>query len=388
MEWQDWKGLPAFFYLLLFVWYLKGPILQKVFAFSFQWVTTIALWYLAEGISLVFMDYSHPRFNFIGFVEMLVIYSLYIILMAKFSRRLMNRMLSYGNTMMWIIYSAGAVFSFVVLTTSRDFPGSLMQFNMVIIFVLWAFIILCYAILASNEKSAKAHQAETLSLQIHAMQEQTDAEKKYREDVGILRHDMRHEMGVIMELFRTGKTAEAEEVFADWNESLGDTAPEVFCAEPMLNAVFTRFERKANDKNLQLDVSSNIPETISLDTIKLSIVVSNALENALHAAEKVLAQNADTIRRVIKVKLFQNGAQIGLEISNPCAGDVEFDGKGLPVTHRANHGIGTRSIASFAEENNYLLDFNVHDETFTMRLVMKADNSVPRKLKSPKNAYV
>jgi hypothetical protein len=374
MEWQDWKGLPAFFYLLLFAWYLKGPMLQKVFAFSFQWVITISLWYLMEGITLAFIDYSHPRFNFINFIGMIIIYGIYIILMAKYFKNIMSRMLTYGSKSAWFIYSAGAVYSFVILTISRDFPGSLMQFNMLIIFVLWAFIVLCYAILTTNEKSAKEHQAETLSLQIHAMREQTDIEKKHRDDMGILRHDMRHEMAIIMELFRTGKAEEAEDVYDDWNKSLSEAVPKTLCAEPMLNAVFSRFERKAKDKNIDLEVSSNIPETIPLDTIKLSIITSNALENALIAAEKVQNQNTETIQRVISVKLFQNGTQIGLEITNPCTEPVEFDGRGFPVTRTIGHGIGVRSIAAFAEDKGYLLNFKSHDETFTMSLVMAAND--------------
>jgi hypothetical protein len=368
----DWKGLPAFFYLVLFMWYVKGQTLHKVFAFCFQWITTIALWYLAEGITRIFIPNSNINFNRILFFEMMVIYGAYTLFMVKFSRRLMNRMIAYGNRTSWMIYSVGAVYSFVFLTTSRDFPGSLMQYIMLIIFVLWAFVVLCYAIISTHEKAAQAHQAETLSLQIHAMREQTDADKKHRNDIEILRHDMRHEMGIIMELFRTGKNAEAEEVFADWNTSLNEAAPKTLCAEPVLNAVFSRFEYKAKYKDIHLDVYSNIPDTLPLDTIKLSIIASNALENALTATEKVSAQNADTTtnRRKISVKLIQNDEHIGMEITNPCTENIEFDSKGLPITHKANHGIGVRSIAAFAEDNAYLLHFNLQDELFTMQLLM------------------
>ncbi len=208
-----------------------------------------------------------------------------------------------------------------------------------------------------------------LLLQMNAMREQTDAEKKHRDDMAILRHDMRHEMGVIMELFRTGKDAEAEAVYADWQNSLSMAVPAVMCAEPVLNAVFSRFKRRADDMHIYIYVTSNIPGDISVDTISLSVMVSNALENALTAADKVPERG----RREIRVKLIQSGTQIGLEVINPCAEPVEFNENGLPVTHRIGHGIGVRSIAAFAQENDYMLDFSESDSKFTMRLVMRLD---------------
>ncbi len=220
----------------------------------------------------------------------------------------------------------------------------------------------------THEKSAQTHYAQTLLLQMKALLDTNEAEKKYREDMEILRHDMHHEMGVIVELFRTGKTAEAEAVYADWQSSLDLAAPGAICAESMLNAVFTRFERKAADKDIRLFVTSNVPESLPLDTIKLSVMVSNALENALAATEQIPQRD----KRVIRVKLMQNGTQIGLEVINPCAEPIEFDEKGLPASYKAGHGIGARSIAAFAEENGYMLDFGYADGKFTLRLVMGA----------------
>ncbi len=69
--------------------------------------------------------------------------------------------------------------------------------------------------------------------------------------------------------------------------------------------------------------------------------------------------------------MIQNDVQVGLEVINPCAGSVEFDNKGVPITHKAGHGIGMRSIVAFAESNGYLLDFRYDQKKFAMRLVMR-----------------
>ncbi len=247
------------------------------------------------------------------------------------------------------------------------------------LFILWSFGVLCFTIINTHEKAAQEHNAETLVLQMNAMREQTDAEKRHREDTEILHHDMRHEMGLIMELFRTGKDAEAEAVYAGWRNSLSGAVPAALCAEPVLNAVFSRFERKGAEKNIRLYVNSNIPDTLPIDTIGLSVIASNALENALAATDKVPEQD----KRTIRVKLIysgpqsgpHSGLQIGLEVTNPCAAPVEFDDRGLPVTNQSGHGIGVRSIAAFAEDNGYLLNFSYTEGKCTMQLVMNLEVS-------------
>ncbi len=80
-------------------------------------------------------------------------------------------------------------------------------------------------------------------------------------------------------------------------------------------------------------------------------------------------------KRVIRVRLVSSGDLIGLEVINPCAAPVTFSERGLPVASEIGHGIGVRSIAAFAKENDYILNFNNTERRFTMRLVMRLEPS-------------
>ncbi len=54
----------------------------------------------------------------------------------------------------------------------------------------------------------------------------------------ILRHDMRHEAGVIAEMYRAGKEEQAEAVYERWQASLSKAAPETVCKpDPMFEGV-------------------------------------------------------------------------------------------------------------------------------------------------------
>ncbi len=346
----------------------KGQTFQKLFAFFMSGQLSSMNVSIANVLVSSVASTERPGGQIAFFLLSMLLLGIYLTLVLRFGRRFFERLFVDDRHKVWALYSFGAAFSFFISSALQWQTVGALLYIVLILFILCSFCVLCYTVIKTHEKAASEYYAETLSLQMNAMREQTDAEKKYRKGMEILRHDMRHEMGVIMELYRTGKNAEAEAVYADWQTALTDTVSEPLCAEPMLNAVLTRFVRKAKDMGIHLFVNSNIPSEISLDTIKLSVVLANALDNALATADKVPDDN----NRVIRVKLIQRGSQIGLEVANRCARPVVLDDRGLPITHDIEYGIGIRSIAAFAETNDYLLNFSFVENMLALRLVMAA----------------
>ncbi len=367
-EFERFMGLP---FLPATLWLFSGMTFQKVFAFFMQYQITALPTHLADALVGASIGYDSPHALIMFLTVSLVLLAIYMALVLRYGRQLFERMFLDGRRGQWVLYSFGAIFSFMfVLSVNWATMGAVLYFALML-FILWSFGVLCFMIISAHEKAAQVHNTETMALQMNAMREQTESEKKHRADMEILRHDMRHEMGAITELYRTGKADEAEAMYADWQTTLHDAVPALLCAEPVLNAVLTRLGRKAKDRNIALYVNSNIPGELPLDTIKLSVMVANALENALAATDKV----TEAEQRLIRVKLIQSGNQIGLEVVNPCTLPVEFNEAGLPVTNEIGHGIGVRSIAAFARDNDYILDFSNTDSKFTMRLVMRLDDA-------------
>ncbi len=359
--------IPILF-LPVVLWLFQGQSLQKIFYCFMQHQITALETFVADMLVGITIGHEHP-YALVMFLSLsIALLGVHVILVLRFGRRVFKRMFVDSRRIDWALYSFGAIFSFILIVSVKWVKVGAEMYIALMLFILWSFGLLCFTIIKTHEKTVQTHYAQTLLVQMNAMREQTDVEIKYRNDMEILRHDMRHEMGVIMELFRTGKIAEAETVYTEWKNSLAGTAPAALCAEPMLNAVFSRFERRAEAKHIRLYVKSNIPAALPIDTIKLSVIISNALENALVATEKIVDHN----KRTIRVKLLQSDTQIGLEIVNPCMDSVEFDDKGLPVTLHAGHGLGVRSIAAYAADNGYLLDFSCQEAKFTMRLVMES----------------
>ena len=113
-----------------------------------------------------------------------------------------------------------------------------------------------------------------------------------------------------------------------------------------------------------MEAKISLPETLPVDESELAIVVANALENAIHANLELPRE-----QREIRCKMVGT-PDVMLEISNPCTGNVSFDGKGLPLAKKEGHGLGVRSISAFCRKNGAVCQFDLKDRWFRLRVVL------------------
>ena len=120
----------------------------------------------------------------------------------------------------------------------------------------------------------------------------------------------------------------------------------------------------AERNNIKVRVSANIPYNTGVDEMQLAIAVSNLLENAIHACEK-LPEAERFIEITAKFK-----QQLLLEIVNSCEGRSKLDEDGYPVTDEEGHGIGTRSVLDFVKKTNSEIRYIADDDRFKVRMIV------------------
>lgn len=196
------------------------------------------------------------------------------------------------------------------------------------------------------------------SLLEQRIQETTALESQMR----IQRHDQRHRNLLMLEMLRAGRTQEALAYLDENTASLTEPDGEHYCTDPILDAVFTIFARKAREKKIPLELSLSMPKYFAFSTGELSVVLSNVLENAIHA-NLLLPEEM----RMMKCRCVSS-PQFMFQLSNPFSGQVLFDSDGLPVTEELGHGTGVRSIVAFCEKNEVYSEFKVEDGWFVFRM--------------------
>lgn len=183
------------------------------------------------------------------------------------------------------------------------------------------------------------------------------------ERIRIERHDLRHRLRSILTMLESEEYEEAKEYIHASSQFFNEKKTERYCQNPIIDSVFAAYFSDAEKHGIKIQTQLAVPNELPIDASEFSIVVANAIENAINACK-----NLPEDKRIIRCK-YVIGPRHMFQIANPYQGKIEFDEKGRPLTFKTNHGIGTRSIVAFAEKHNAQLNYKTKDGWFYFRIV-------------------
>ncbi|MEA4923171.1 MAG: GHKL domain-containing protein [Eubacteriaceae bacterium] len=192
--------------------------------------------------------------------------------------------------------------------------------------------------------------------------------QEIEERVRVFRHDTKHYVQMLKSCLDSGEIDAAKKMLKALDSDISDsTHLKRYASEPLLNAVLSNYASRTSAADIRMDTRIRLLETLPVNEMDFSIVLSNALENAYHACLSLAKER----NPFISVTVTCDESRLFLEVKNSYSGTIFFDQNGkLPVTFDENHGIGTRSISSFAEKNGAILDYNTDDGIFTMHMLL------------------
>lgn len=232
--------------------------------------------------------------------------------------------------------------------------------------MLMVFISICVFSARSLRTQEAEYNQTILNEHARANRLQADEFREGERKLSILRHDMRHRVGILRYLIREGHIEEALAVLDGMNDALDSIGHVRYCDNVYINAVFSMHVRNAQNREVHLDIKADIPDDIPLDSTQLAVVISNLVENALKAAAEV----DDEEKRIVAVRARDTGSALILKVVNSCSERAELDSNGFPMTTETGHGIGYLSIQSFIEQNNAAVDFAVEDDKFAIKMLI------------------
>ena len=206
--------------------------------------------------------------------------------------------------------------------------------------------------------------AALLRVQILALKEKMQKVREVEESIRIQRHDMRHVLQTVSELVARGDEKAALDFLYVTEKRLDEQQQIRWCRPLIMDAVFSWYFYRAKRQSILVEAKVSLPDTLPVDEGELAIVVANALENAIHANEKLPYEE----RKICCTILGE--PNVMMKISNPCADTIQFDSSGLPVSQQEGHGIGVQSISSFCKRNGAVCHFEQKDGWFSVSLVL------------------
>lgn len=226
---------------------------------------------------------------------------------------------------------------------------------------------LFFVVYTSREQRIRIQLEQTqtiLNMQVEQAVREIAALRESHEKTSAYRHDMRHHMQYLSSCIENGQLKQAQEYIQEIYSEIESNKVTLFCENEAANLILSTFARRADDSGILMQVRAKIPQLIPISETDLCVLLSNALENALHASKK---QREKGHAGTIEVSVYEKSGKLFLQIINSCDHDIPFN-NGIPVTSRSGHGIGVRSICAIVEQYDGMYTFSACDGQFILRI--------------------
>ncbi|MGN1110786.1 MAG: sensor histidine kinase [Oscillospiraceae bacterium] len=180
------------------------------------------------------------------------------------------------------------------------------------------------------------------------------------------RHDLRHHMQYLSTCLENGQQERAQSYISDVCGEIEASKVCRYCENETANLILSAFAERAKKAGIDMEIQGDIPIDIAVSDNNLCVLLSNSLENAIHACEP-LAQNGERCVISIKFRFMEETGNFFLQITNPCRETVKFE-NGIPTSPNPDHGIGVQSICAIVERYGGCYNFSLKDGLFTLQL--------------------
>lgn len=241
-------------------------------------------------------------------------------------------------------------------------------------FLIYAILLWVFSLIEKQHQMEREHSL--LETQVSAIRQHCDQLQDINQNMRIIRHDLRHYCQLMENALKAGQNTEAVSVLEQMKDQISRTqigAGDNCCMpaagssqiSSSVNSLLSYYQHQADKYAISLKISLSMPQEPSFDMIEFCVLISNGVENAIHACMKI----ANPENRKIVISGEMKREQFFFEIKNTYQGKIQFENH-RPITTEEGHGYGVLSICAFACKYNALLDFQDDGTWFRLRLLI------------------
>ncbi len=210
-------------------------------------------------------------------------------------------------------------------------------------------------------KQEENRQREIFSAQMADLQSHISETEQLYQDMRNLRHDMGNHLMTLNQLYDQGKYDAARQYTDKLNEKMAKACHDVNSGNPVTDVILSGRKKEMEERGIAFSCDFHYPMARAVDSFDISIILNNALSNAIEAIER----EKDCLSEMPHISLLSDCRKnmYMIEVSNSYRGDLETDPiSGLPFTSKTGegHGFGLASIRHAARK--YLGDIEIRKE--------------------------
>lgn len=223
---------------------------------------------------------------------------------------------------------------------------------------------LLYHSVEEQKRSQLQQVKKNLDIQLSQSVREISMLRESQELARRYRHDLRHHLQYVSACVHNGQTEQAQNYIAGICREIEAQTVQRYCENEAANLILSAFAGRAKSSGVDMKIQGTLPAAIRLSDSDLCVLLSNALENALHACIPFVDAG---IAATIEVQFYQREGKFFLQVVNPCEEGIRF-ANGIPVTDRPDHGIGVQSICAISDRYGGIYSFTVQNGNFILRL--------------------
>ncbi|NLM34092.1 MAG: GHKL domain-containing protein [Clostridiales bacterium] len=259
------------------------------------------------------------------------------------------------------------VFDYIATVyTNLLYSGSELVFEFLPFVLCIAFLLFSVIYFKEYEEKCQIEQHNQLMEMMRVQWEkEVEAIKRSEYAVALIRHDMRHFLSNISSYIEHGDTDKAKSYIREIIALTDKTAMNKHCENKIVNMILSSYENEINEKGIIFYHSIKIPTKLPVSDVDFTSILSNGLENAIHAVSKLGPGKERSI--TLDLRMYKD--KILLSIKNPYEDKVDML-DGVPQAKESGHGLGSQSIKYVTEKLKGNCQFIIKDNQFVLRVVL------------------
>ena len=352
------KKLFTVIWIPHFIWavaVIRPFLFRHLYVFSVRATLTIFIHtVLALLLLAFFQDESRPVLSRIIYPAQFFFYTLCFTAAIPWLRRYFNEIFvkyyEISTHKYWKYVSLLPLFLILDMYLTMATSDILMMDKMLLprTFLMLALILLAFSIRAGFRQAdiliKNYERSNTMTAQIQTsraytrslLQSQEEMKEIYKKRNGLL-----EELRV---LIASHERQKALHLIEDIGTALNKTNRRQYCQNTLVNAALATYLTRAEELKIPVTAHIVVPQERAGLSLDMAIVLSNLIENAIHASEK-----QPKGQQAISLLTLYQGDILSVLIKNRYDGQVILDDQGLPVTKAKGHGIGMKSLDHFRQ---------------------------------------
>ena len=184
--------------------------------------------------------------------------------------------------------------------------------------------------------------------------------KKNLDDIRGIRHDIKNSYAYMSVLLENGQYEDLKKYLGDSGETLAAVSF-IDCGNRCVMNILNMEKAKLEASGFRLTAELNVPAVLPFKDVDLCSVLSNLVDNAMEACERMGEKDAEI---VVRITLRQEYLYIGVSNRVPKDTDKEELLKLKTNKNGVGHGYGTKIVKRISEKDNGYVVYSVENGLF------------------------